>query len=157
MSHRDYCCGLECEDYENEDEEDIDFGKKRGYRLPIHGSAPEYDGTKRHNSTPRQYVGMSSMGYTPVKTVYDGIDESKADECRSLIQTFKREGKWLGADRDDHFSLNVYSINSLGQVLENVFDNQSGTYAKHRVVGDRRGPSYNGWIFNDHKGPHSFS
>jgi hypothetical protein len=160
MSHRDYCCGP------NEDD-DLDDVPPKGYSGPF--SMEGGSSSKRYHSSgggppPRHnYVGMSSLSSTSynhhqpaLKTVYDGVFEEKADECRDLIQRLKTEGKWQGADRDDHFSYNVYSMNPMGQVLENVFDAKSGTFSKHRIVGDPYGPAYHGWIHNNGF-PHSFS
>ena len=76
----------------------------------------------------------TTMNY---KTVYDDNgDVEKAKICSTLIQKYKKAGRWLGADREDNLSYNVYSFNGEGQVMENVIEKTSGHLIKQRIVGE---------------------
>ena len=70
------------------------------------------------------------------KTVYYNGDVEKAKICRTLIQKYKKAGRWLGADREDNLSYNVYSFNGEGQVMEKVIGKTSGHLIKERIVGE---------------------
>lgn len=100
---------------------------------------------KRMDSLRKSELRLSNTNTTTNhQTVYDDKDPKKAEICRSLIRKYKSEGKWLGADREDNFSHNVYSFNGEGQVLENVMDKRTGHWIKQRIVGEDY-VGYRGW------------
>jgi len=131
MSHREHCCGRFHDDLDSLMMDD-------GSSMFLDSGFP-----KRMDSLRKSEL-RSSTTTTDYKTVYDSSDVKKAEICRSLIRKYKSEGKWLGADREDNFSHNVYSFNGEGQILENVMDKRTGHWIKQRIVGEDH-VGYRGW------------
>ena len=135
MSDRNRCCTRFSDDLDYSTDEGSSSFFASGFQRRM-DSLDNY----LRKSEPRPSIN-TTMNY---KTVYDDVDVNKAQICRTLIQKYKMAGKWLGADRVDNLSYNVYSYNEEGQVIEIMIDKSSGNPIKHRIVGEEH-IGYRGW------------